>query len=321
MKVGLYFDVRNPTAWRQDWHRLYSFTLEVCEEADRLGADSLWFSEHHLFEDGYLAQPLTFMAAAAARTKRSRLGTAILVAPLRNVVHTAEEATVVDLISDGRVDLGIGTGYRQAEADLFGASLEGKYAQTDEFYRELKRLWSDGVLTPPPVGGDIPVWMGYQGPQGARRAGLLGAPLLCTDPKLFAPYSAGLREGGHEQSSARMAGAMSAFITNDPDRDWPVVSRHLAWQLDTYRAGMVDGPDKPAPVDPERLRSRGLSSGLGGILVDTPEVVAARIKDFVGTAPVETVYFWVSLAGMPEEMVMRHATTILTELKPLLKDA
>ena len=44
----------NPPAWRQDWHRLYDFTLELCEEAERLGADSVWLSEHHLFEDGYL---------------------------------------------------------------------------------------------------------------------------------------------------------------------------------------------------------------------------------------------------------------------------
>ena len=68
MRFGVYFDLRNPPGWRQDWARLYAFTLEMCEEAERLGADSAWFSEHHLFEDGYLPQPLTFAAAAAART-------------------------------------------------------------------------------------------------------------------------------------------------------------------------------------------------------------------------------------------------------------
>ena len=81
MNVGLYFDLRNPPAWAANTARLYGFALEMCEEADRLGVHSLWFSEHHMFEDGYLTQPLTFAAAAAARTRCARLGTAIIVAP------------------------------------------------------------------------------------------------------------------------------------------------------------------------------------------------------------------------------------------------
>ena len=95
MNIGVWFDLRNPPGWRQDPARLYAFTLELCEEAELLGADSLWFSEHHGFEDGYLPQPLTFAAAAAARTTRVRLGTGILVAPLRKTAQLAEEAAVV----------------------------------------------------------------------------------------------------------------------------------------------------------------------------------------------------------------------------------
>lgn len=83
MDVGLYFDLRNPPGREQDTYRLYNFAIEVCEEAERQGAHSVWTTEHHLFEDGYITQPLTFLAAAAARTKRVRLGTAILIAPFR----------------------------------------------------------------------------------------------------------------------------------------------------------------------------------------------------------------------------------------------
>ena len=68
MKVGLYFDLRNPDRWRQDPARLHAFTLEAIEEAEPLGADSIWLSEHHLFADDYVSAPLTFLAAAAART-------------------------------------------------------------------------------------------------------------------------------------------------------------------------------------------------------------------------------------------------------------
>ncbi|WP_239375380.1 LLM class flavin-dependent oxidoreductase, partial [Frankia sp. Cj5] len=75
MQVGLYFDLRNPPERRQDPTRLYGFTLEMCQEAERLGADSIWVTEHHLFDDDYLPQPLTFAAAIAARTNRVRIGT------------------------------------------------------------------------------------------------------------------------------------------------------------------------------------------------------------------------------------------------------
>ena len=112
MNVGVYFDLRNAPPWRQDPARLYGFTLELCEEAERLGAHSVWLSEHHLFDDGYLPQPLTFAAAVAARTTRVRIGTAVLLAPLHSAAEIAEQVAVVDLVSNGRVDLGLGAGYR-----------------------------------------------------------------------------------------------------------------------------------------------------------------------------------------------------------------
>ncbi|MDQ1463513.1 MAG: hypothetical protein QOC73_454, partial [Actinomycetota bacterium] len=112
MRVGIYFDLRNPPAWRTSSSRLYGFTLEMCEEAELLGCESVWLTEHHLFDDGYLPQPLTFAAAVAARTQRMRIGTGILIAPLHNPVEVAEQAAVVDILSDGRLDLGIGAGYR-----------------------------------------------------------------------------------------------------------------------------------------------------------------------------------------------------------------
>ena len=138
MNVGVWFDLRNPPGWRQDPARLYGFTLELCEEAEHLGADSVWFSEHHGFEDGYLPQPLTFAAAAAARTTRVRIGTGVLVAPLRKTAQLAEEAAVADIISGGRLDLGLGAGYRMPEFQLFGADLAERYRVLDNQVGELR---------------------------------------------------------------------------------------------------------------------------------------------------------------------------------------
>src|SRR4051812_4234381 len=151
IEVGVYFDLRNPAQWAQNPSRLYGFTLEMCEEAERLGASSAWFSEHHLFDDDYLTSPLTFAAAVAARTKRIRLGTAILIAPLHHPAEIAEQSIVVDILSSGRLDLGLGTGYRVPEFELFDATLDKKYKQTDDTVRRLRKLWSPGGVRPQPV--------------------------------------------------------------------------------------------------------------------------------------------------------------------------
>src|SRR4051812_16808053 len=255
IEVGVYFDLRDPAQWAQNPSRLYGFTLEMCEEAERLGASSAWFSEHHLFEDGYLTSPLTFAAAAAARTRRIRLGTAILIAPLHHPAEIAEQSVVVDILSNGRLDLGLGTGYRVPEFELFDASLTARYRQTDDAVRRLRELWGPDGVRPGPVQAPVPVWLGYQGPQGARRAGLLGAPLLSANAGLWESYAAGLNEAGHPASAGVMAGGIQGWVSDDPERDWPMVSEHLAHQLDSYRRHMVEGTDAPPPkpVDVERL--------------------------------------------------------------------
>src|SRR5579862_5551896 len=96
MNVGLYFDLRTRRELGHDPARTYGFVLEACEEADRAGIHSAWFTEHHSFPDAYLPQPLTMAAAVAARTRRLRVGTSVVLAPLRSPVQIAEEAAVVD---------------------------------------------------------------------------------------------------------------------------------------------------------------------------------------------------------------------------------
>ena len=320
MDVGLYFDIRNPPQWRQSPSRLYGFTLEVCQEAERLGASSLWFSEHHLFDDDYLTSPLTFAAAAAARTCRVRLGTAVVIAPLHHPAEIAEQGVVVDLLSGGRLDLGLGAGYRVPEYELFDTSASSRYGRTDASVRRLRELWREDGVRPQPLQGEIPIWLGYQGPQGARRAGLLGERLLCADAALWAPYSQGLTEAGFSLDRGQMAGGIQAWATEDPERDWPVVSKHLTYQLDSYRSHMVAGTDNrpPRPVDLDRVVNNRDTRPFGTFTYGTPSFVADAIRTIAAGAPVKTVFLWASIGGMADDLVMRNVETICTKLAPLL---
>ncbi len=320
MNVGIYFDLRNPGQWAVDPSRLHGFTLEMCEEAESLGCTSIWFSEHHLFSDGHLTQPLTMAAAVAARTKKPRIGTAIVIAPLHHPAELAEQATLVDILSGGRLDLGLGAGYRVPEFELYGADISKRYTLNDRRVRELRRLW-DGVITPAAVQERIPLWLGYQGPKGAKRAGRMGELLLSADASLWAPYRDGLVEGGHDPAAGRMAGGINGWVSDDPEADWPVVSKYVAHQFDSYRQHMVEGTDQPSPrpIDPDRLLSREpFRSPLGYFVLGTPEDVAERIAGLSTGAPIDTVFFFASIGGMPEDFVARHVRTICTRLAPLL---
>lgn len=324
MRVGICFNLDNPARWGLNTSRLYGFILEMCEEIEHLGGDSVSFSEHHLWPDhGHLTQPLTYCAAAAARTKRIRIGTRVLLAPLRPATLIAEEAAVVDLISGGRLDLGLGAGYRVPEYELYEADINRRYTVTDMRAKEIRALWASGTLTPAPVQDPVPIWMGYMGPQGARRAGLLGEGLLAAEGRLWEPYREGLVEGGHDPAIGRMSGSVSGWVTDDPEGDWPAVSEHLQAKWDAYRSLAVEGQGRrpPRPVDPEHLRSSPMENGaaLRYFLHATPEEAAERIvREHCAGAPVQAIEIDAPTAGMPEKAVAQLVQTVCTRLAPLL---
>ncbi|MFI5953189.1 LLM class flavin-dependent oxidoreductase [Cryptosporangium sp. NPDC051539] len=320
MKVGVYFDMRNPERWRREPAELYGAFPELCEVAEHVGLDSIWATEHHGFDDDYLPAPLTLLAAAAARTRRVRLGTGVVVAPLHSAATLAEQASVVDLLSGGRLDLGLGAGYRPPEFALHGADLSTRYRENDARAREIRALWVSRSVTPSPVQDRLPIWMGYLGPKGARRAGRLGEFLLSPDARNWEPYREGLIDGGHDPGSARMGGGIQAWVSDDPERDWPVVSQHLAEQVNSYRRHNRMGAPF-TPVDPEKLRARRPEghTSLDYFVFGTPAEVADFVLSFTAGAPVDTVYFWAGLPGMTATQFAANVQRIGTELAPLLR--
>ena len=321
MKLGLYFDLRNPAPWARPWPEVYGRALDLVVEAERLGAASVWFSEHHLFADGYLPQPLTFAAAAAARTSRVRIGTAVLIAALRPAALVAEEAAVIDQISGGRLELGIGAGYSVPEYEFYDADITKRYGLTDAAVTEIRRLLDEGIVTPPAAQNPFPIWLGYQGPQGAKRAGRLGVGLLSLDRALLDPYREGLVEGGHDPATARTGGMLDIIVADDPEEAFERILPHYAHQLNSYRAAAVAGSGRDAPkeITVEKLRGGAAQKGqIPGLRVLTPTDAVAAIREATEGSPVEHVYLWASVAGMPDEIVERHVELTCTQVAPNL---
>lgn len=320
MDVGLVFDLRNPAQWQRPWADHYARTLELCEEADHRGAGGVWFTEHHLFEDGYLPQPLTFAAAAAARTRDVRIGTAVILPALRTPAQLAEEAAIVDLISGGRLELGVGAGYRVPEFELFGADIGRRFSATERNIREVRRLWAEGGVTPGPIQDPVPLWGGFYGPRGVRLAGRLGIGLLHISQELFPVYQAGLAEGGHDVGQARVSDLLPIVLADDPEAAWPRIAPHLAHQMNSYRRASVEGTGRPVPppIAAEELRHRPADGPWGSLEVLTPEQAAVRIRNRTEGLPLAHLIFWASVGAMPDDLVTRHIELVSERLLPLL---
>jgi alkanesulfonate monooxygenase SsuD/methylene tetrahydromethanopterin reductase-like flavin-dependent oxidoreductase (luciferase family) len=132
LKFGLMQDFRNPRQWRRPYAELYHQILEQIVRAEELGYDNVWLTEHHFTDDGYNPSLLPTAAAIAARTARIRVGTFVLLLPFQHPVRVAEDATCVDIWSNGRLDLGIGQGYSYKEFNALSMRRAERSARTAE---------------------------------------------------------------------------------------------------------------------------------------------------------------------------------------------
>lgn len=312
MRLGLYYDLRNPAAARP-WARVYAAALERIGWADGAGIGAIWVTEHHGFADGYLPAPLTFCAAIAARTTQARIGTAVVVSPLMPAAALAEQAAVVDILSSGRLELGLGAGWRAAEFAAFGADYTRRYQTLEDAVRALPELWDSGRATPAPVQRPLPVWVGARGPRGARLAGRTGAGLLWIDRELMAPYREGLaqaRSAAGQAARPRMGGLANVFLADDPERARAAVRDYGRRNAASY--GRASYGDAGAP---------GREAAFPRLQILTPAAAANWIRELCAGLPVTDVFCFGDIGGLDDELVERHTELAVRELAPRIKGA
>ena len=194
MQFGLFGGARTKRGdGAADSHAYGDFITYVIE-AERLGFRSIFLVEHHFTGVGQLSASLTLLAYLAARTRTIRLGTAVIVLPWHNPVLLAEQAATVDLLSGGRLDFGVGKGYRDYEFAGFHIPMEEATERFDEAIAAIRQAWTspgrfshhgkrwrfdDIVVEPQPLQTPHPpLWLAAGSPDSIRRAAREGYNLL-----------------------------------------------------------------------------------------------------------------------------------------------
>jgi probable F420-dependent oxidoreductase len=298
--IGL-FTTQLPPDGKRSHTQEYREIVDLVRLAETLGFDSAWVSEHHGASDGYMSGLLPTLAAFAAATERIRLGTGVLLTPFHHPLRLAEDAATVDLLSGGRLILGLGLGWREEEFRMFGVPIGERVRRTTETISILRQAWTgerfshqgkvfsfDQVkITPKPAReGGPPIYLAGSAEPAIRRAGRLadgyirtrggGVEKMVEDLKLAEDAA---RAAGRDPGSFAFAQLQNTFAWEGGDA-WEVVREGVAHQIGVY-AGWAAGGDTPGqgfvlpPQDDEKLRHLTPSG--------TPQEVIHALRPMVET--------------------------------------
>ena len=296
------------TPWVGDLSARAHDIAAQAEHAESLGFHSLWLPESHFLDRGACPSPLLPLAAAAARTSSLKLGTTSYLLPIRHPVHVAEELAVLDRISQGRLIVGLGRGFRKALFEVFDVPLKEKRQRFEASLELILRAWAgdpvasggDGEeggvrLAPMPVQEPHPpLWVAAFGPKAVRQAGRLGLPYLASPIETYrrleenyALHREALIEHDHRQSLA-VPIMRTVFISEDQS-----VLREARSALEQQAAEL-------ARTRAVVFRSSQLSKTLGGRDLDDWALTGGRSE------VCETIHRYRETLGMTHLIARGH---------------
>ncbi len=303
-------------------------------EAEQLGYHSTFIVEHHFTGYGQISATLNLLTWIGARTSTLRLGTAVMVLPWHNPILLAEQAATIDLLSQGRLDLGIGKGYRFNEFKGFGIPMEEAESRFDECVEVMLKSWTseepfshkgthwtfeDVVVEPPPFQKPHPMlWMGAGSPASIKRVAERGMGLLLDQ---FAPHAtiiervalfkAECEKAGRGFDAMQVGAARAIFICDTPEEKERVLAARVASkQKQSVLAQRPDGQNKSSIMSYDDSRE----TAEAGALFGTVDEIVAKLN-YLRDGGVEYVLLNIGAAGAAgRDITRRFAKEIMPQL-------
>jgi alkanesulfonate monooxygenase SsuD/methylene tetrahydromethanopterin reductase-like flavin-dependent oxidoreductase (luciferase family) len=350
MKFGTYYFLQRPPGAREVDVIRHEVDLMVWSES--LGYDSVWLTEHHFADYGISSAPSVLAAAVFSRTTRLRVGLAVYVLPFHDPIRFAEETATLDLLSGGRLTVGIGRGNRPAEFAGYRVPPEESRARFEEAIAVVLKAWTQdrvehagrywqipGIAVQPrpltqphppiAVAVSSPETIAWTARQGYRMLSSGLTTPLARSRENRARYEAELRAAGHDAPT--IAGLLGQWAVTKHVYVAPTDAEAQAdargpeeWYLDAFRRSLRT--DGLPGLDPEiRARTERMVADLGtlrwerllddALLVGSPATVRQRVGE-LQAAGVGELICWTSFGGLPLDKVRRSMQLFATEVMP-----
>jgi len=321
--------------------------LEQIQLTERLGFDEAWFAEHHHSDYGMLASPNLIVAALAHRTRRLRLGNLVNALPLHDPIRLAEECAMLDILTGGRLNVGLGRGVPRDDLK-HGLDRDTAQARFEEGVEILQRAWREDTFTysgkawnyvditcrPRPLQRPHPpIYYGATSPESpsmvARRGWnlALSRQPLANCAKAIAKYRAERAAletppGGGDAIMVR-----DIYIAETDEQAWAEAAPEITrfWQLATdnvWRGNSITTDDLPRFTERFAYFPGGLTvkrmDEWGTSLIGSPETVLKKARQMIETARPDCLVGMFSFGGLSNEQVMRSIELFATKVKPFL---
>ena len=285
--------------------------MEKIELGDTLGIDEIWIGEHHFSRHGLVSGVFSMLGNVAQRTKNARIGTAIVVLPWRSPIQVAEEAATIDILSGGRLTLGVGAGYQALEFDGMGADIAEARARFREYVDVIRACWRDDPLTfkgefinvrelnvlPKPVQKPIPMHVAVStSPESVDFAASKGLPIMVGGPtavmgqvpQVIEMWHERMEHYGHPHEHIELGVAQDIYVAptmEEAVRDIAGIEAEI--DAEFFRIGNPKNASGVVPEgykhwkhrDQDRLQGAEKAREAGiQPLVGTPEVVSERLE-------------------------------------------
>ena len=334
---GLHFSCQSP---EREWKHLYEETLNQAALAEELGYSSIFMAEHHFLDDGWIPAPMVLLGGIAAVTDSVNIGTDIVVLPLHHPIDVAEQATVLDLISNGRLQLGVAIGWRDEEFEAFGVDKGERVVRTEEGVELIRRLTSEEDVTysgdiyevedlslmPRPVQEPIPIWIGGQAKPAIRRAARMGDSWITSQietraelRKKYQYYEECLEEAGRSYEETHKPLRREAYVAEDDETAWEEVGEALLYEYgnvygDYSDAGHIFDPEDSSAIEELQEHSEDR------FIVGGPETVIEEFEKFVDDLAVDEFLLRMHFPGLDPKDAEKSMRIFAEEVIPHFTD-